>query len=220
MKRHLDDELNALKDKVLTMGSLAEEMIHLSMKVFLERSGDLSLQIFGLEEKVNHLQLEVDETSAKLLALYQPEASDLRMIIATMKINAELERVADQACNITQTCTYHLFKESPVKTLIEIPRMSTIAQEMIKESLDAFAKRDVALCQSVLKKDEEEDALKAKALNEIIRMIQRHPDHAKQLVDLILISRNLEKIADHATNIAEDVIFMVLGKDIRHNQAQ
>ena len=137
--------------------------------------------------------------------------------MASMKINAELERVADQSVNITQTCYYHLFKETPISTTMEIPRMAVIAQEMIKESLDAFAKRDVELAQSVLKKDEEEDTLKAKALNEIISIIPAHPDHTKQLVNLILIAKNLEKIGDHATNIAEDVIFMVLGKDIRHH---
>src|SRR5262249_54978719 len=141
-------------------------------------------------------------------------------ILAAMKINSELERVADQAVNVTQTCTFHLLKEMPVKTLIEIPRMARIAQEMVKESLDAFTRRDVDLAQNVLKKDEEEDTLKAKALNEVIGMIRRHPDQTVQLVDLILISRNLEKIGDHATNIAEDVIYMVQGKDIRHPQNQ
>lgn len=217
MKRQVEEEINQLKAKLLHMGSLAEEMIHLSMKCFVDRDPSFGTQIFKNEEEVNQLQIEADDICSKILALHQPEASDLRTIIAAMKINAELERVADQAVNITQTCTLHLFKEMPVKTLMEIPRMATIAQEMIKDSLDAFSRSDVELAQAVLKKDEEEDTLKANALNEIIGMIRKHPSQTKQFVDLILISRNLEKIGDHATNIAEDVIYMVLGKDIRHN---
>ena len=218
MKRQVEEELNQLKAKLLHMGSLAEEMIHLTMKCFIDRDPSFAERIFKHEEEVNRIQLEVDDISSKILALYQPEASDLRTIIAAMKINSELERVADQSVNITQTCTLHLFKETPIKTMMEIPRMATIAQEMIKDALDAFSRHDVELAQVVLKKDEEEDTLKAKVLSEIIGLIRKHPSQTKQFVDLILISRNLEKIGDHATNIAEDVIYMVLGKDIRHHQ--
>ncbi|MBI4217881.1 MAG: phosphate signaling complex protein PhoU [Elusimicrobia bacterium] len=217
MKRHVHEEIEALKNRILHMGSIAEEMIQLSVKSFLERKEEVCQQVFDHEENVNKLQMEIDESCVKILALYQPEASDLRVIMASMKINAELERVADQAVNITQTTYYHLLKEIPLKTLMELPKMATIAQEMVKESLDAFSKGDVALAQEVLKKDEEEDVLKAKAMNEIIGVIPQHPDRAKQLVDLILIAKNLEKIGDHATNIAEDVIFMVLGQDVRHH---
>ncbi|MBI1979266.1 MAG: phosphate signaling complex protein PhoU [Elusimicrobia bacterium] len=217
MKRHVHEEIEALKNRILHMGSIAEEMIQLSVKSFLERKEEVCQQVFEHEENVNKLQMEIDESCVKILALYQPEASDLRVIMASMKINAELERVADQAVNITQTTYYHLLKEIPLKTLMELPKMATIAQEMVKESLDAFSKGDVALAQEVLKKDEEEDVLKAKAMNEIIGIIPQHPDRAKQLVDLILIAKNLEKIGDHATNIAEDVIFMVLGQDVRHH---
>lgn len=217
MKRHIEEEINALKEKILSMASIAEEMISLSVRCFLERKDENSQKIFEREENVNKLQMENDERSVKILALYQPEAGDLRTIMAATKINAELERIADQAVNITQTCHYHLLKEMPIQTMEEIPQMAVLSQEMIRESIDAFARRDVELAQSVLRKDERVDTLKAKVLNEIIGLIPLHPDHAKQLVDLILISKNIEKIADHATNIAEDVIFMVLGKDIRHH---
>ncbi len=203
MKRHIEEEINGLKERILYMGSLAEEMIQLSLKCFLERQESYCPPIFEREESVNKLQIENDELSVKILALYQPEASDLRAIMASMKINTELERVADQAVNITQTCLYHLFKEVPVTNLMEIPRMASIAKEMIKESMDAFAKRDIELAQAVLKKDEEEDILKAKALNEMIGLIGKNPEHAKQFVDMILIAKN--------------VIFMVIGKDIRHH---
>ena len=128
MKRHVEEELNLLKEKILRMGSFAEEMIHLSAQLFIERKQDLCQRVFDREEEVNHMQLEIDEMGVKILALYQPEASDLRTIMAATKINAELERVADQAVNITQTTFYHLMKETPVDTLIEIPRMATIAR--------------------------------------------------------------------------------------------
>lgn len=201
------------------MASIAEEMIALSIKCFMERKDEHSAEIFEREEEVNKLQMENDQKSVKILALYQPEAGDLRTIMAATKINAELERIADQAVNITQTCHYHLLKEIPVAPMEEIPLMATAAQKMIQESMNAFAKQDVSLAQEVLKMDEQVDTLKAKVMNEIITLIPRHADHAKQLVDLILIAKNLEKVADHATNIAEDVIFMVAGKDIRHHAA-
>ena len=217
MKTQIESEIESLKNKILHMGGVVEEMIRLSAKILMERKQEICQEVFDREENVNRLQMEIDEMSVRILALHQPEATDLRTIMACAKINAELERVADQAVNITQTSYYHFLKESPVQPLMEIPRMAEIAQKMIKQSLDAFAKRDVALAQEVLKMDEEEDTLKAKALNEIIHMIPGDPNHAKQFVDLILIAKNFEKIADHATNIAEDVIFMVLGKDIRHH---
>lgn len=217
MKRHLEEEIQGLKEKILYMASIAEEMIALSIKCFMERKDEHCAEIFEREEEVNKLQMENDQRSVKILALYQPEAGDLRTIIAATKINAELERIADQAVNLTQTCHYHFLKEIPVQTLEEIPLMATRSKKMIQESMNSFAKRDVALAQEVLKMDEEVDALKSRAMNEIIHLIPQHPDHAKQLVDLILIAKNLEKVADHATNIAEDVIFMVAGKDIRHH---
>lgn len=217
MKRHMDEELNGLREKVLYMGSLAEEMIHFSIKSLIDRKDDLCQQVFDREETVNRLQMEIDEMTVRMLALYQPEASDLRSVMSSMKINAELERVADQAVNVAQTCYFHLNKETPARSLLEIPRMAQIAVEMIKECLDAYSKRDIGLAQAVLKSDEELDILKAKALNEVVGMIRSHPNQAKQFIDMILIAKNLEKIGDHATNIAEDVIFMVQGKDIRHH---
>lgn len=216
MKRHLDEELNALKERILRMGSLCEEMIRFSVKTFSERKEEFSQHVFEREQEVNRMQIAIDEDCIKILALYQPEAIDLRSIIASVKINSELERVADQAVNMTQTSCYYLLKETPLQNLLEIPRMAALAQEMIKDCLDAFSKKDPALAQSVLMKDQEEDQLKSKAVNEIITLIPSHPDQVRQFIDLILIAKNLEKIGDHATNIAEDVIFMVSGKDIRH----
>lgn len=220
MKRQIESEIESLKNKILHMGSLAEEMIHLATKSCIERKEDLCQKVFDREEEVNKLQIEIDEEGVKVLALYQPEATDLRTILAIIKINTELERIADQAVNIAQTSVYHLLKESPGKPLTEIPRMVELAREMLKESLDAFSKKDIEMAQGLLKKDEEEDTLKANALNEILKMIPQNPNQTKLLVDWILIAKNIEKIADHTTNIAEDVIFMVIGKDIRHHPKQ
>ena len=216
MKRHIDQELQGLKDKILHMGSLAEEMVRLSSKTFVDRSSESSPRIFELESQVNQMQLQIDEESVRILALYQPEATDLRTIISTVKMNSELERIADQAINITQTCCNYLLKETPLPSTMEIPRMSELAQEMIKISLDAYSPKNVEMAQIVLQKDQEQDILKSRLLNTVISMIPHHASQAQQFIDFILISKNLEKIGDHATNIAEDVIYMVLGKDIRH----
>ncbi|MBI2119859.1 MAG: phosphate signaling complex protein PhoU [Elusimicrobia bacterium] len=219
MKSHIEEEISSIKEKVLYMGSLAEEMISLSAKILNERNQELCSQVLEREEKINKLQMEIDEIGVKILALYQPEATDLRTIMAATKINSELERVADQAVNIAQTSSFHFLKESPIAPIYEVPKMSSIAQEMVKQSLDAFAKRDVELAKSVLEKDEELDTLKSKVFEDVLDLVKNSPLKAKQFIDLILISRNLEKIGDHATNIAEDVIYMVLGKDIRHHAA-
>lgn len=217
MQRHFDEDLKTLKERLLRMGSLAEEMIQKAVKALQERDSKLPEQVFKLEEEVNQLHVEVDDRSIKLLALHQPMAVDLRFITAAMKINTDLERIADQAVNVAETCYYHLFKETPVPQIGMLAGMGEISQKMLKDALDAFSKRDVALAKSVLGQDEEEDELKKKALNELIDLIKKEPDHSKQFVDLILISRNMERIGDHCTNIAEDVIFMVAGQDVRHH---
>lgn len=217
MERHFDEDLKALKDTLLRMGSLAEEMIQKAVKALQERDSDLTQEVFELEKTVNALHVEVDDRCIKLFALHQPMAIDLRFITAAMKINSDLERIADQAVNACQTCYYHLFKESPVTQVAMILKMAEISQRMLKESLDAFSRRDVDLARRVLEEDEEEDRLKAQAIRELIELIKKDPSRAVQFVDLILLSKNMERIGDHATNIAEDVIFMVLGKDIRHH---
>ncbi len=216
MERHFDEDLKALKELVLRMGSLAEDMIQKAVKALIERNDALTKEVFQLEDEVNHLHVEVDDQCLKLIALHQPMAADLRFITAAMKINSDLERIADHAVNASQTCHYHLFKETPVPQISFVTKMAEISQKMLKESLDAFSKKDVNLAKSVPEQDEEENRLKKQALNDLIELIQKDPSHAKQFVDLILLSKNMERIGDHAVNIAEDVIFMVMGKDIRH----
>jgi phosphate transport system protein len=220
MERHFDEDLNTLRERLMRMGAISEEMIQKAVRALHERSEKLTEEVFELEKEVNRLHVEVDDRSIKLLALHQPMAVDLRLLTAAMKINTDLERIADQAVNVCQTCYYHLFKETPVPQAIMIDRMAEISQKMLRDSLDAFAKKDVELAKGVMLQDEEEDRLKAQALNDCIELIKQEPSHSKQFVDLILIAKNFERISDHATNIAEDVVFMVMGKDIRHHMSE
>jgi phosphate transport system protein len=218
MERHFDEDLRQLKERLLRMGSIAEEMIQKAVKALHERRDALTAEVFDLESQVNQMHIEIDDRCIKLIALHQPMAVDLRLIAAAMKINTDLERIADQAVNVSQTCHYHLLKETPVPEVSLLTRMAEISQKMLRDSLDAFARQDVELAKNVLAQDEEEDQLKARALTHLIDRLKKDPERSSQYVDLILLSRNMERIGDHATNVAEDVIFMVQGKDIRHHQ--
>jgi len=197
------------------MGALAEEMIHYAAKVLSERDESYVAEVKRKEDQVNNLHIEIDDRCLKLLALNQPAAGDLRLIAAAIKINSDLERVADQAVNIAESGTY-LCRLPRIK-LYDIPRMVELAAAMLKDSLDAFARGDVELARSVIRRDDEEDRLKSEMFNELVQLMQSDASTIQRAMDIILISRNLERIADHATNVAEDVIFMVLAKDIRHH---
>lgn len=215
MKRHFDTDLEDLRGRLLRMGSLCEEMVHYAVKVVVERDDSHLAAVQEWERQVNALHIEIDEVCLRLIALHQPAAGDLRLIAAAIKINSDLERVGDQAVNVAETGVY-LCKEPKIK-LGDIPRMVEVAAGMLKDSLDAFARGDVDLARDVIKRDDEEDRLKSQTFNELVHLMQRDASAIQRGMDIILIARNLERIADHATNIAEDVIFMVLGKDIRHS---
>lgn len=216
MIRHFEEELKELKEKLLNMASLVESMIHYAIKSLVERKEELTKEVYNHEDEVNNIQIEIDDKCLKLLALQQPAAIDLRFITSAMKINSELERMGDQAINIAEA-SIDLLKEPPLKPLIDIPRMSEIVKKMVKDSLDAFVKKDVELAKSVLLKDDEVDALKDQIFRELLTYMVANAKNVTRSLDLILVSRHLERIGDHATNISEDVIFVVLGKDIRHH---
>lgn len=217
MHRHFEEVEEELKYRLLHMGSLTEEMIHLAITGLLDRKSEPLNLVHEREKEVNQLHIEIDDRCLKLIALFQPAAADLRFIMAASKINSDLERVGDQAVNISQTTAVLLRYPQLEKKLFDIPRMAELAKRMLKDSLDAYVKRDVDLAQSVVERDAEEDRLKSEAFNELLQLMQSDSSAVNRGLSLILISRNLERIADHATNIAEDVIFMVLGKDIRHH---
>ncbi len=198
------------------MGSLVEAMIQYSIKILVERKEDLAKDIRKHEEDVNHIQVEIDEICLKLLALYQPTAGDLRFITSAMKINSDLERMGDQAVNIAEN-SLDLLKAPPLKPLIDLPRMAEIVKNMVKNCLDAFVSKDPELAGKVLQTDDQVDKFKDDIFKELLVYMSQDPNNISRAMDLVLVSRNLERIGDHATNIAEDVIFMVSGKDIRHH---
>ncbi len=217
MKRHFEEIEQGLKEQVLRMGGQVEEMIRLAAKGLLERKDEPLREVHELEKGVNGLHIGIDDGCFKLLALHQPAAQDLRFVMAVIKINSDLERIGDQAVNVAQN-TAVLLRQPPLeRKLLDIPRMTELAAAMLKDSLDAFARKDVELARSVVRRDTEEDKLKSEAFHELMQIMQSDSSTIQRALGLILIARNLERIADHATNVAEDVIFMTLGKDIRHN---
>jgi phosphate transport system protein len=214
--RHFEEDLGTLKTRLLEMGGLAEERLRMAMRGLVDRDAGLLEKVLAGDSDINRLHLEVDDRCFKLLALQQPMAVDLRAIVAAVKINSELERVGDLAVNIAEAATRAL-QFAPVKELVDIPRMALIAQEMLRDALDAYVRRDTVLAQRVLARDDELDSLKTLLFRELLDMMLK--DHAiiNASIDLILISRHLERTGDHATNIAEDVIFMVSARDVRHH---
>ncbi|MDE2489662.1 MAG: phosphate signaling complex protein PhoU [Elusimicrobia bacterium] len=214
IKRHFDAGLDDLRARLLRMGGLCEEMVHYAVKVVVERDESHLAAVREWESEVNRMHVEIDDVCLKLIALHQPAAGDLRLIAAALKINSDLERIGDQAVNIAETGVF-LCREPKLK-LGDIPRMVEVAVGMLKDSLDSFARLDVELAREVIRRDDEEDRLKSQTFNELVHMMQRDASTIQRGMDVILIARNLERVADHATNIAEDVVFMVLGKDIRH----
>ncbi len=215
--RHFQEELEQLKTRLLEMGGLAEERVRLAVKGLVERDHDLIDEVLiGGDEPVNRLHIEIDNRCFKLLALYQPMAADLRTIVAAVKINTDLERVGDLAVNIAEAARRYA-SHPPVKKLIDIPQMATIAQSMLRDALDAFVRHDLDLAQRVLNEDDRLDALKTQIFRELLTYMLQDPHTIEPALDLILVSRHLERIGDHATNVGEDVIFIVSARDVRHH---
>jgi phosphate transport system protein len=217
-KRHFAEELDRLKQRLLTMGGLAEERVQLAIRGLVDREPAVMAAVIAGDHEINTLQLEIDDRAFKLLALHQPMASDLRTIVAAVKINSDLERVGDLAVNIAEAAQRYVL-HAPVKALVDIPRMATIAQGMLHDALDAFVSRDMAAAKSVLDRDDTLDTLKNQVFRELLTYMIGEPRTIEPALDLILISRHLERVGDHATNIAEDVIFIVEARDVRHHAA-
>ncbi len=216
--RHFQEELESLQERLLAMGGLAEERVREAVGSLSSRDPGLVDSVLMGDEPINDLHIEVDDRCFKLLALHQPMAADLRTIVAAVKINTDLERVGDLAVNIAEAAKRYL-QHPPVKPLIDIPRMADIAQAMLRDALDAFVRRDVALAEAVIAEDDRLDGLKTQIFRELLTYMLSDPTTIEPALDLILVSRHLERIGDHATNIAEDVIFMVSARDVRHHVA-
>ncbi|HTA76634.1 MAG TPA: phosphate signaling complex protein PhoU [bacterium] len=217
MQISFDEELSTLKEKILLMGSKVEESIRLALKAIVDRDSRLAKKVIQSDRDINDIEIEIDEICHRLLALHQPMAGDMRFITSAMKINSDLERQGDLAVNMAERALT-LNEVAPLKPFIDIPRLAGITQEMVKVSLDSLVNRDPKLARAVCERDDEVDNLNDQIIRELISYMLEDRANIKRALDLILVSRYLERIADHATNVAEDVIYMVEGKDIRHSR--
>jgi phosphate transport system protein len=214
---HSEDGLRQLKTRLLAMAALVEERMQLAVQALVDRRAELADRVIVGDAEINELQIEIDDRCLTILALQNPKATDLRTVAAAMKINADLERIGDQAVNIAEHAL-KLVRLPVLKPLIDIPRMAEMAAAMTRDSLDAFAKRDAAMARRVLAQDDEVDALKDQLFRELLTYMMGDAGTIERALALLLVSRCLERIADHATNIAEDTIFMVEATDVRHGR--
>jgi phosphate transport system protein len=217
-RHHFEGDLETLKHRLLHMGSLVEAQTHKALVSLMERRLELARAVIEADAEVNLLQIELDDRCLKMLALQQPMATDLRLITSVMKMGADLERIGDQAVNIAEHAV-RLLETPPLKPIIDIAEMSEIAQKMTRDALDSFVRRDAALAREVLLRDDKVDQMKDRVFRVLLTHMMADPGTIERALGLILISRNIERIADHATNIAEDVIFLVEAKDVRHHHS-
>jgi len=218
MERHLDEELKELHKEILKMAAMTQEAIYKSIEALKNRDKTFAQGVITNDEKVDTLELAIDERCIDLIARYQPVAGDLRFITTGMKINAELERIADLAVDIAQR-VLELADKPLLKPLVDIPKLSAVAQNMVRQAIDSFIKKDIVLAEEVVLADREADKLRNMVCDELTNdYIKRDPATADRAVPLLLIARHLERICDHTTNIAEDVIYMVEGKVVKHHR--
>ncbi len=214
--RHFEEELDELQLKLLEMAGLVETAIHKSCQALADRNRFLAQEVLRGEARINQLEIEIDDFAVGLMALHQPMARDLRFLTAAIKINSDLERMGDLAVNTVERAI-SLMDQPEVKPLIDIPRMATLVESMVRKCLDAFVQRSPELARSVLLSDDAVDELRDRIYRELIGFMERDSSTVSRALDLIFVARNLERIADHATNIAEDVLFLVQGVDVRHH---
>ena len=213
---HLQKELQELKENLLTMAAIVEGAIRDAVQSLVKRDSELAKKTFEGEDRINAMELAIDDMCLKLLALMQPMAADLRFITSAMKITTDLERMGDQAVNIAERAI-SLNQEPQIKPYIDIPRMAEIAQSMVKDVLDSFVNRDSKLARSVCERDDLVDGLNDQVFRELLTYMNSDPQTITRSIHLMIVCRCLERIADHATNIAEDVIFMLDARVIKHH---
>ena len=216
MMRHFEEELENLRNRLLEMSGLVEDSVYRSVQSLIEKDEAAAQQVLQNEARINRMEIQIDELATSLLARVQPMATDLRFITAAIKINNDLERMGDISVNIVRR-TLSLMREPVPKELVDIPHMATIAQSMIRKSLDAFVRKDAELARSILTSDDVIDQLRDSVYEELIGLMERDPTTVRQSINLMFIARALERLADHATNIAEDVLFLVEGVEVRHH---
>jgi len=215
MERHFEIDLSELKERLLWMGSLAERAVHQAIHAVLDAQAPLAEGVLSEEPAINELQVEIDDRVMQLLALHQLMAVDLRFVLAVARINNDLERIGDQAVNIAQGAL-RILRHPRVKPYVDLPRMSELAEEMVRNALNAVVRRDVELAQKVLASDDQVDHYRDQIFRELLTYMMGDSSVVFPAFELILVAKNLERIGDHATNIAEDVIYIVQGQDVRH----
>ena len=225
--RHFAEELEELNQALLEMSALVESSIHTAVQSLVEHDDRLARRVMEDENLVNRMELDLDARVTRLLALNQPVAGDLRLLVMCLKINTDLERmgdlavsVADRSISLNALHTSDASLQTLGQPLIDTPRMAALAEDMLHRALDSFVKRDAALAQDVLPADDEVDQIRNRIYEDLIALMQRDPTLVPAAVHLMSVARNLERIADHATNIAEDVIYLVRGVDVRHHAAE
>jgi phosphate transport system protein len=216
MRTRFQQGLDELKERLLEMGGMAEAAIELASESYRKRDARLAQQVFEREKMINTSQRIIDEMAVDLLAMQQPMATDLRFVLAVLKINSDLERVGDLAVNIAQR-SFDLLQEPEVEIPVDIARMTSAVSTMVRRALEAFLSAKGEVAQAVLEMDSIVDRMKDEAFVNLVAKMKSCPDQVRSYLDVLLITRALERIADHATNIAEDVIFWVSGADVRHN---
>ena len=215
MQRHFDEQIQELLEKLVLMGRIAESMAQLALRVLIERNESLADEVTRKEKEVNDLQMEIDDRAVKLTALQQPVGSDVRFLFMASRIATELERIADQAVNICENA-HHLLNAPPLKPLVDLPRMGEIAESMVRESIEALVNRDCEMARAVLEEEKQVDLFRDQIFRVLLTYMMADPGTIQRALALILISRNLERVGDHATNIAEEVIYLVEGREVRH----
>jgi phosphate transport system protein len=216
MPRHFEQELQELNERVLWMASIAERAVHDSMHAVLDSDQSLANGVLEQENVINEMQIEIDDRIVQLVAQVQPMATDLRFLLAMGRINSDLERIGDQSVNIAQSAL-RILRHPRVKPYVDLPRMSELAEGMVRDSIRALIDRNIELAQAVLTRDDMVDSLRDQIFREMLTYMMENSAVIFPAFELILMAKNLERIGDHATNIAEDVIYIVQGRDVRHN---
>ncbi len=215
MERHFEREMDELKQRLLWMASLAERSVHQAVQAVLDADERLAQAVLEEENAINEMQIEIDERVQRLLALQQPMAIDLRFILAVSRINSDLERIGDQAVNIAESAL-RILRHPQVKPYVDLPRMSELVERMVRDSLNALVRGDQEMARSVLVRDDQVDQLRDQMFRELLTYMMENSRVVFAAFELVLVAKNLERIGDHATNIAEDVIYIVVGRDVRH----
>jgi len=218
MERHVDQDMDRIRQSILKMGAKAEEIVAVAIRALIERDEVLTESVFDKDKEIDLLEIEIDKDCERIMATQQPTAGDMRFLVAAMKINTDLERIGDSAVNIAEAVRV-LNELTPLKPYIDISKMSEVARKMLRDSLTAYVDGNTQMAMKVCRTDDEVDALFEQLFRELLTYMIEKPDNITRCLQLLFVASNLERVADHATNIGEDVVFMIEGRDIRHLQA-